>query len=85
MLVQCEICRGTRILVDSCGESLCGWCDGTGLEELDVTDHEEAERAQLEYEAWARRRFPRWLAGASPGDRGGSELVVELPAELPQD
>lgn len=41
----CPICCGHRILVDICGESVCGWCDGTGLATNE--DHTQAELADL--------------------------------------
>lgn len=35
-LVRCEICEGSRILIDICGVSRCGWCDGTGMQEARI-------------------------------------------------
>ncbi len=31
-LQACQMCDGRRVLVDVVGESVCAWCDGTGLE-----------------------------------------------------
>lgn len=48
-LIRCEMCEGQRILVDICGESVCGWCDGSGVQLADVvTLLETGQRPLLE-------------------------------------
>lgn len=44
---SCGLCHGRRILVDLVGESVCAWCDGTGLEHSTEDDLALVERQLL--------------------------------------